>query len=121
MDDSSASTHHTGATNDDSVIVKTPFDASAAASIGIINAANGAGAAVAPNVDSVVASSGNSFTLQYTETSGAITLTDKTTSKAYTATDAGATKVNVGHLFVTSGSNSYAAWRVCGLGKYLMR
>ena len=107
-----------GATNEDSVIVKTPFDASAAASIGIINAANGAGEAVSPNVDSVVAASGNSFTLKYTETSGTIVLTDKTTSRAYIATDPAATKVNVSHLFVSSGSN-YAAWRVCGLGKYL--
>ena len=110
-----------GATNEDSVIVKNPLDGSAAASIGIINAANGGTAAVPPNVDSVVAPSGNSFTLRYIETSGAITLTDKTTSRAYTATDTGATKVNVGHLFVTSGSNNRAAWRVCGLGKYLKR
>ncbi len=109
LDDNAALTHAGApAANGDTVAVKDDVagDAVPSTNDGVFTSTD------------LVGTSLESFTLQYVESTGAITLTDQSSGSSYTVTDNSGSPVNVNHMFVSSGNSEYAQWKICGLSRY---
>ncbi|XP_072023223.1 uncharacterized protein [Amphiura filiformis] len=106
LDDTAATTHDGGGTAaaGDSLVVRN----SPTGYIGLLNDVD------VSTIADVVTDDGDSFTLKYTESSGVIDLTDTNSGTTYSVDDTN-TPLDVSHLYVSSGDDEYASWKICGL------
>ncbi|XP_072033434.1 uncharacterized protein [Amphiura filiformis] len=91
-----------GVAEEDSIVVK-----DASTFVGTLNDNSATG------ID-VVATAGDDFTVQYTESNAQFVLTDRGNNAQYNADDNGQ-PIDVSHVFVSSGNDNSASWTLCGM------